>query len=546
VRVRRAPVHPPAVRGVQAEPGLAGVVAAGGARTDPVLRAAARGTRRARHPPHPDPALRETTTHRALVFTALLLAMFMSAIEVTIVATAMPSISAELGGFELYSWVFSSYLLVQAVTIPIFGKLSDLVGRKPVFIGGVVVFLLGSVACGFAGTMATLIVFRFLQGLGAGAVQPVITTLAADLYPLEERGRVQGYISGLWGASSILGPLAGGLIVHSIGWPWIFWINLPFGVAAIVLIVIYLHEGVEPEARRIDYAGASLLLAGVGSLMLGLTQAGAWGLRAVLPLFAAFVIALLLFVRQERRAPDPLMHMGLWGSALFRYANVATLTSGIMMIGLITFLPTYVQGVLGGSALLAGFALSAMTLGWPMAAFYAGKHIIDIGVPRLVRAGGACLLAGSLVIATLAPYGALPAGIGSFVIGIGMGLVGSTSLVAIQSSVPWNQRGVATASNMLMRILGNALGAALFGGVLNYQMARYLGREGLEGRVSLDSIQDLMSEAAPRAARLSADVLALLRTGLSDSLHVVFWGIAFLGFVTLFAVWRIPELRRAE
>lgn len=490
--------------------------------------------------------MRETTTHRALVFTALLLAMFMSAIEVTIVATAMPSISAELGGFELYSWVFSSYLLVQAVTIPIFGKLSDLVGRKPVFIGGVAVFLLGSVACGFAGTMATLIVFRFLQGLGAGAVQPVITTLAADLYPLEERGRVQGYISGLWGASSILGPLAGGLIVHSIGWPWIFWINLPFGIAAIVLIVIYLHEGVEPEARRIDYAGASLLLVGVGSLMLGLTQAGAWGLRAVLPLFAAFVLALVLFVRQERRAPDPLMHMGLWGSALFRYANVATLTSGIMMIGLITFLPTYVQGVLGGSALLAGFALSSMTLGWPMAAFYAGKHIIDIGVPRLVRAGGVCLLAGSLVIATLAPYGALPAGIGSFVIGIGMGLVGSTSLVAIQSSVPWKQRGVATASNMLMRILGNALGAALFGGVLNYQMARYLGREGLEGRVSLDSIQDLMSEAAPRAARLSADVLALLRTGLADSLHMVFWGIAFLGFVTLFAVWRIPELRRAE
>lgn len=490
--------------------------------------------------------MRESTTHRALVFTALLLAMFMSAIEVTIVATAMPSISAELGGFELYSWVFSSYLLVQAVTIPIFGKLSDLVGRKPVFIFGVVVFLLGSVACGFASTMAMLIAFRFIQGLGAGAVQPVITTLAADLYPLEERGRVQGYISGLWGASSILGPLAGGLIVHSIGWPWIFWINLPFGIAAIVLIVIYLHEGVEPEARRIDYAGAALLLVGVGSLMLGLTQASAWGLRAVLPLFAAFVVALLLFIRQERRAPDPLMHLELWGNGLIRYANVATLTSGIMMIGLITFLPTYVQGVLGGSALLAGFALSSMTLGWPMAAFYAGKHIIDIGVPRLVRMGGVCLFAGSLIIALLAPRGAVPAGIGSFIIGIGMGLVNSTTLVAIQSSVAWNQRGVATASNMLMRILGNALGAALFGGVLNYQMARYLGREGLEGRVSLDSIQDLMSETAPRAAQLSADVLALLRVGLAESLHVVFWGIVILGLVTVFTVWRIPELRRAE
>ncbi|MBW3570838.1 MAG: MFS transporter [Gemmatimonadetes bacterium] len=472
--------------------------------------------------------------------------MFMSAIEVTIVATAMPSISAELGGFQLYSWVFSSYLLVQAVTIPMFGKLSDLVGRKPVFIGGVVVFLAGSILCGFAGSMGMLVALRFLQGLGAGAVQPVITTLAADLYALEERGRVQGYISGLWGASSIAGPLAGGVIVNTIGWPWIFWINVPFGIAAIVLIVLYLHEGVEPEARRIDWAGAMLLLAGVGSLMLGLTQAGAWGVRAVLPLFAAFAVALALFVWQERRAPDPLMHLELWGDHLIRYANVATLTSGIMMIGLITFLPTYVQGVLGGSALLAGFALSAMTLGWPLAAFHAGRRIIQIGVPRLVRAGGACLLAGSLVVAMLAPYGALPAGIGSFIIGIGMGLVNSTSLVAIQSSVPWRQRGVATASNMLMRILGNALGAALFGGVLNYGMARHLERRGLQDRVSLDRIQDLMGEAAPRAARLPAEVLALLRVGLAESLHVVFWGIAVLGFVTLLAVWRIPPLRRPE
>jgi EmrB/QacA subfamily drug resistance transporter len=481
--------------------------------------------------------VKETTTHRTLVFTALLLAMFMSAIEGTIVATAMPSIAAELGGFSLYAWVFSSFLLMQAVAVPIFGKLSDLVGRKPVFIAG-------SVLCGFASTMGMLVAFRFLQGLGAGAVQPITTTLAADLYSLEERGRIQGYISGVWGISSILGPLAGGIIVHSIGWKWIFWANVPIGIAAIVLVVLYLHERVEREERRIDYAGAMLLLVGVGALMLALTQVSAWGLGVVLPLFALFIVSLILFVRQERRAPDPLMELELLGTPLIRYANVATLTSGIIMIGLITFLPTYVQGVLGGSALLAGFALSSMTLGWPLAAFLAGGRILQIGVPRLVRTGGVCLLAGTLVVAVLAPRGAVPAGIGSFIIGIGMGLVNTTSLVAIQSSVPWRQRGVATASNMLMRILGSALGAALFGGVLNYRMEHYL--EGLEGRVSLDSVQDLIGEAAPGAARLGADVLALLRTGLAESLHVVFWGVVVMAVVTLFAAWRIPPLQRAE
>lgn len=481
-------------------------------------------------------------TRRPLVLTALVLAMFLAAIEGTIVATAMPSIAARLGGFGLYGWVFSSYLLMQAVATPVFGKLADVFGRKPVFVAGVLTFLVGSVLCGTASSMVGLIAFRFLQGTGAGAVLPISATLAGDLYSLEERGRVQGYLASVWGVSSIVGPLAGGLIVRHYDWHWIFWLNVPFGLVAIVLIALFLHEDVEHRERSIDFAGAGLVLTGLSALMLALTQGGAWGTGAVGALVAVAVVALLLFVRRERRAPDPMMHLELWGNRVIRLGNLAILTAGIAMIGLISFLPTFVQGVLGRSALTAGFALSAMSVGWPIASVTAGRLFVRLGVRSLVRTGGLAVTSGALTIALLADRGPLAAGAGSFVMGVGFGLLNTTYIVAIQSSVPWEKRGVATASNMLMRNLGNAVGAALLGGVLNLRLGRYLDERGLAGRVSLDGVRDLIGEGAPGAGGVDASLLPLLQDGLSRSLHLVFWAIVLFAAATLVVSWRVPDL----
>ena len=490
-----------------------------------------------------DAAPAPRTTHRPLVLAALVMAAFMSSIEATIVATAMPSIASKLGGFSIYAWVFSSYLLMQATMTPVFGKLADLFGRKPTFLAGLTIFLVGSVLCGFAPSMGALVVFRLIQGIGAGAVQPITMVIIGDLYNLEERARVMGYMSTVWGVSSIAGPLAGGLIVANMGWPWVFWLNVPFGVLAALLAVRYLHEQVETREPSVDYAGAALLFVGVAALMLALTQGGVWGAGPAAALAGLALVVLAVFVAVERRARDPMMHLELWRHRLIRLANTATLLAGGVMIGLITFMPTYVQGVLGASALAAGFSLTGMTLGWPVSAYAAGRLIVTRGVRTTTRIGGVTLVAGTLVVALLARHGALWAGMGSFLVGLGMGFVGTTFMAAIQTSVGWAQRGVATASNILMRLLGATLGAAAFGGVLNLSLRSYVAERGLTGRVSIEQLRDLLGEGGA-ASRQSQEVLATLHDGLAVSLQYVFWGIVVLAVLTLLICWRVPELER--
>jgi EmrB/QacA subfamily drug resistance transporter len=489
----------------------------------------------------------ETKDKRPYILAAIVLAMFMAAIEATIVATALPSIIGDLGGFALLSWVFSAYLLMQAVTIPIYGKLADLFGRKPVFIFGIVVFMAGSILCGLAQSIQFLILFRLIQGLGAGAVMPIATTVVGDIYSLEERAKIQGYLASVWGISSIAGPLLGGFLVEYLHWSWVFWVNIPLGVLAIVGILIFLHEEVEKKKHSIDYLGTGLFFVSISSLMLLLIQGGViwpWTSTPVIVLVILLAISLPLFIWQEKRAAEPLMPLGIWKNRLIAVSNVASLMTGAILIGVSSFLPTFVQGVMKQPPIVAGFTLATMSIGWPIASTLAGRIYLKIGFRTTAIIGGIFLLIGALFFVTLQPsYGPVWAGIGSFFIGVGMGLTTTTFVVSIQSSVDWKTRGVATATNMFMRILGSMVGVALLGGILNSRMSTYLETKGVGLGLDLDLDVTHMLLDPEQRTKLTPDALQVLRDGLSVSLHSLYWGVLILAMVGFVLILNLPKSR---
>lgn len=481
-------------------------------------------------------------TNRKVVLISIILAMFIAAIEGTIVATAIPSIVADLGGFSLFSWVFAAFLLAQAVTIPIYGKLADLYGRKPVFTFGVIVFLVGSVLCGFANSMYMLIFFRLIQGLGAGAVQPIATTIVGDIYASTERARIQGYISGVWGISSILGPALGAFFVQYVSWSWIFWVNVPIGVIAVVGIWFFFGETVQKQVHKIDYLGSALIFISISALMIVFIQAGtvwSWSSAPVLLLLGVFFVGAFWFVIQERNAAEPIMPLEIWTDSLIVVSNLATLTTGVVLIGVSSFLPTYIQGVLEKSPIIAGFALTFMSMGWIIGATVAGKVMFKQGYRRIALRGGIWILTGSIFFITLSPErGWLWAGVGSLLIGLGMGLARTVFIVGIQNSVKWEMRGVATASNMFMNILGNAMGAAVLGGILNTQLAQYL--KGVSGEsINVDVINTLLDPI--QRGTLSQGVLQIMSSGLGHALQYVFWGLFISAVLSLLLIIVFPS-----
>ncbi|QCJ41893.1 MFS transporter [Bacillus sp. S3] len=480
-------------------------------------------------------------TKKPLVLAAVMLAMFMGAIEATIVSTAMPAIVADLGGFTHYSWVFSAYLLMNSVTVLIYGKLSDLFGRKPILTIGIIIFLIGSVLCGFAGSMKTLIIYRLIQGFGAGAVTPIATTIVGDIYSKEERAKIQGYLSSVWGISAITGPAVGGLLVQYASWHYVFWINIPLGILSLVGLWLFLHENVEKKKHEIDYLGAILLTITISTLMFVLIDGSRLGAWQMVSLMVLSGLALLAFIFQEGRASEPVMPFSIWKERSIFIANITSLTTGVMLIGISSFLPAFVQGVMEQTPIVAGFTLTTMSIGWPIASALSGRMLITIGYRKTSIIGGAFLLIGSIAFVTMsASSGPIWAAAGSFFVGVGMGLTSTAFIVSIQSTVAWQQRGIATAANMFMRNLGSTIGVALLGGILNNRMVHYFRQN--DKTLTVDDTNILLK--ASERDKLTDSVKNILQEGLAFSLHTVYYVVLTFALISLLLILFIPKKRK--
>jgi len=416
-------------------------------------------------------------SERGPVLIALMLATSLVALESTILATAIPTIVSDLGGFTQFPWLFSSYLLTQAVLVPVYGKLSDLFGRVPILVFGIAVFALGSVLCALAWSMPALIAFRALQGLGAGAVLPMAQTIAGDIYTVAERAKAQGYLASVWGMSAVIGPAVGGVFADHLSWRWIFWVNLPLcALAAWVLLRNHREEKPTGPRRAVDWAGATTLAAGAALLILGLLEGGqawAWTSAASLSVFAAAAVLLTAFVWIETRAPEPILPMWVLTRRILVTTSAVSCLVGAVVLGLTSYVPSFVQNSLGTTAVVAGFTLATLTIGWPIAAAQSGRLYMRIGFRRTGLVGCVPLLAGTALL-TRVGVGSSPwqVAVSCVLIGLGMGLIASPALIAAQSSVGWSERGVVTGSNAFARSMGSAIGVAVFGALANAALAR--------------------------------------------------------------------------
>ena len=470
---------------------------------------------------------------RRMVLAAALMATFMPAVESTIVATAMPTIVADLGGFHLFSWVFAVPLLTMAVTIPLYGRLADIYGRRRIFFIGTAIFLVGTTLCGFARSTVVLILFRAIQGCGSGAIQPIASTIIGDIYTPADRARVQGWFSSVFGVAAVVGPALGAFLVERVHWSVVFWVNLPVGIVSIAMFSIFLHERVERREHRIDYLGGMLLVIAIGAPMLALVQAASLDGVAIAALVALGGGALGWLVVQEGRAPEPMFPFSLWRRRVVWLSNLAGFGASATMMAVTAVLPAYVQGVMGRSPSVAGIVVGATSVSWMFASIAAGRLMIRTSYRLTAALGGGALVAGSLVLLTLdAASSPLHAASAAFLIGIAMGFCNTTFIVVVQASVGWSERGIGTGSQMFMRMIGQAVGAALLGAILNWGVNARLPGAG-------DAVNRLLHPAMRHT--LGATETARLADAFALSAHAAYLVVLLIAMVTLVLTLALPS-----
>lgn len=492
---------------------------------------------------------------RWLITIGVMTGMFIAALEATVVGTAMPTVIASLGGLNHYSWVFSAYLVTSTVTVPVWGKLSDLYGRRLLYQVGIGVFLLGTLLSGLSGSMTQLIVFRAIQGLGAGALVPLGMTIIGDTFTLEERAKMQAYFSGVWGFSSVIGPVIGGFITDQINWRWVFFINLPIGVVAALIIGIALKEPKLDKRPKIDYAGAVLLMAAISLLMLAMVEGGSAGLLSSqnVLIFAASAVLLGLFVLVENRASDPIIPFALFRNKTVTIAILAGFLGGIAMFGAISFIPLFAQGSLGFSATEAGSLLTPLMLSWVSMSIIGGRLMLRIGYRILTIVGYSVLTLGFIMLAMFdRETSRIWLYLDLVIIGIGLGSSMLTLLIAVQQAVERSKLGVATSLNQFSRSIGGAIGVAIMGALLTASLATELNKSAAASGLmteaqarELASNPNALIEPTAKAA-ISAETLEVLRTALARAIHPVFWAGAVTSALGLLVVLFLPGGRQDE
>ncbi|HLK59575.1 MAG TPA: MDR family MFS transporter [Chthonomonadaceae bacterium] len=463
-----------------------------------------------------------------------MLAMLLTAMESTVVSTAMPTVIGELHGIRLYSWVFSAYLLTSTTTVPIYGKLADLYGRRPVFLTAMALFLVGSMLSGMAHSMPQLILFRGLQGLGAGGVLPITLTIIGDLYDIEQRAKVQVVFTSMWGTASLAGPVIGAVLTESFSWRWVFYVNMPFGLIASYLVGWYLHENRQRmETVRIDYPGCALMTGAIISV-LSLLQARSMG--SFLGLSALSVALIGGLIWQERRAPEPLLPLTLFKHPVIAASMVGNILIGVMLYAMDSFMPLFMQAVRGGNAHSGSIVLTPLILCWSLSAFLGAKTLVRIGFQPVAIFGVTCICVASFVL--IFTNGVTPTPIiilTMALLGTGLGPASMAFLVSAQNAVGWKQRGVVTAASQFFRSIGGTLGVGALGAVLHAQMMARL----MDHSMGSINPNDLLNAAA--RASMPPSALMSVRAALAGGLHTVF---LLLGGVTLFCLLNIVRITR--